>query len=445
MKANKTREETHMARTVLTLLISAAVLSACVCPAGAQELPRPDRLPALESWPDTLTMNDGSRAATPEDWEKRREEILELYRHYVYGRLPDDSPAVSAGLSDSAWPGTKELKITVRRGEVCASFTVLVTLPEGEAPENGFPCYIEYGFVWGAAAPSPSPNCIAASQRGYAGITYIPTDVAGDNNLHTGMFYRLYPYELLNAEFPGVLAVWGWGVSRIIDALESEAGRELNIDPSACIAAGVSRYGKSVLVAGAYDPRIRVTVPSCSGAGGVAVFRTDNHGKKYDLTSLGGPESWENTSINEPLANLQGGEGYWFCRNFLIIPSAQCIPVEQYMACALCAGSGRHLIVVTGMVSEGWNNTEGQCLAWLGSREVWELLGCGDHCRMIVHLDGHAILPSDLEAILDHCDVYLYGRNAADTASELKNMDAEVFLRDNRDRLDPAFGLFLKD
>ena len=51
--------------------------------------------------------------------------------------------------------------------------------------------------------------------------------------------------------------------------------------------------------------------------------------------SLGGPESWENESINEPLANLQGGEGYWFCRNFLTIPSAKHIPVEQYMLRAI--------------------------------------------------------------------------------------------------------------
>ncbi|MBR4502215.1 MAG: hypothetical protein IKP22_10030 [Clostridia bacterium] len=434
-----------MARTVFSLLLSAAVLSSGAFAAGAEGFPPPHRLPALKEWPDLMTLNDGSRVSSPADWEKRREEILELYRHYVYGTLPEDEISVSSAIKDTAWENTRKMTISVARGEISASFSVLITLPRGNAPEKGFPCYIEYGFLWGGAAPSPSPNCLAAAERGYAGITYIPTDVAGDNSLHLGMFYTLYPFEPTNAEFPGVLAIWGWGVSRIIDALEGGAGRQMNIDASCCIAAGVSRYGKSVLVAGAYDPRIRVTVPSCSGAGGAAVFRGDNHGKKYDLSSLGGPESWENESINEPLANLQGGEGYWFCKNFTLIPSQKCIPVEQYMLCALCAGENRHLIVVTGVMSEGWNNTEGQCLAWLASRQVWDLWGQRENSAMIVHLDGHAILPSDLEAILDHCDVKLFGADPAGTVSGLKNMGAEVFLICNRDRLDEAFGPFLAD
>ncbi len=434
-----------MARTVLSLLLSAAVLSAGAFPAGAEGFPAPNLLPVLEEWPDLMALGDGSRVSSPADWEKRREEILELYRHYVYGRLPEDEISVSSVLGETAWENTVQLTITVARGEKTASFAVFVTLPRGEKPEAGFPCYIEYGFLWGGAAPSPSPNCAAAAERGYAGVTYIPTDIAMDNGLHLGAFYSLYPYELMNAEFPGVLAIWGWGVSRIIDALEGEAGRQMNIDASLCVVAGVSRYGKSALVAGAYDPRIRVTVPSCSGAGGAAVFRGDNHGKKYDLSSLGGPESWENESINEPLANLQGGEGYWFCRNFLTIPSAKHIPVEQYMLCALCAEKNRHLIVVTGVTSEGWNNTEGQCLAWLASRQVWDLWGRRENTAMIVHLDGHAILPSDLEAILDHCDVRIFGADPESTASGLKNMGAEVFLVDNRDRLDEAFAPFLTE
>ena len=305
-----------MAHTVLSMLLSTAALSSGAFPAGAEEVSPPHPLPALEEWPDLMTLNGTARVSSPADWEKRREEILELYQHYVYGRLPGDGISVSSAVGDTAWDNTVKMTVTVARGEKTASFSALVTLPRGQAPETGFPCYIEYGFLWGGAAPSPSPNCVAAAERGYAGVTYIPTDVAGDNGLHLGAFYALYPYELTNAEFPGVLAVWGWGVSRIVDALEGDAGRRMNIDASCCIVAGVSRYGKSALVAGAYDPRIRVTVPSCSGAGGAAVFRGDNHGKKYDLSSLGGPESWENESINEPLANLQGGEGYWFCRKF---------------------------------------------------------------------------------------------------------------------------------
>ena len=77
------------------------------------------------------------------------------------------------------------------------------------------------------------------------------------------------------------------------------------------------------------------------------------------------------------------------------------LPVDQHMLCALAAGKDRHMIVVTGIISEGWNNTEGQCLAWIASQPVWDLLGAGEQNNMIIHLDGHAILPSDMEKILE--------------------------------------------
>ena len=266
--------------------------------------------------------------------------------------------------------------------------------------------------------------------------------MASDNDLHEGAYFELYPYSEDRERQDGVLLAWAWGASRILDALEAGAGKELGIDPGMCMVAGVSRYGKSAAVAGAYDERFRVTIPSCSGAGGIAVYRTNNHGKTYDLSSLGGPEAWENDSINEPFENLTGGEGYWFCRNFRQTKRAEDLPVDQHMLCALAAGKGRHLIVITGITSEGWNNTEGQCLAYIASQPVWDLLGAGDQNNMIIHLDGHAILPSDMEQILDYCDVHLLGKSRDEIKSDLSAMKGQLFLKHNRDRLDPAFGLF---
>ena len=281
-----------------------------------------------------------------------------------------------------------------------------------------------------------------AADRGYAAIQYDPTAVASDNDLHEGAYFELYPYSGEQERQDGVLLDWAWGACKVLDALEAGAGRELGIDPAQCMVAGVSRYGKSAAVAGAYDERFRVTIPSCSGAGGIAVFRTDNHGKTYDLSPLGGPEAWTNESINEPFENLTGGEGYWFCRNFRQTKRAEDLPVDQHMLCALAAGKDRHLIVITGITSEGWNNTEGQCLAYIASQPVWDLLGAGDQNNMIIHLDGHAILPSDMECILDYCDVHLRGKGRDDVQGGLSGMKGQLFLKHNRGRLDPAFDLF---
>ena len=393
------------------------------------------------SLPELMRFADGRPVEKAEQWAERRKEILALFENCMYGKMPDVTrESVSYAIAPGTEAQTREMKITVSRGEKGTSFTVRVTLPE--KPAAGMPCYIEYcPFFW-FVKPLTSPNMKIAAGRGYAAIQYDPVTVASDNDLHEGAYFELYPYSEDRERQDGVLLAWAWGASRILDALEAGAGKELGIDPGMCMVAGVSRYGKSAAVAGAYDERFRVTIPSCSGAGGIAVYRTNNHGKTYDLSSLGEPEAWENDSINEPFENLTGGEGYWFCRNFRQTKRAEDLPVDQHMLCALAAGKGRHLIVITGITSEGWNNTEGQCLAYIASQPVWDLLGAGDQNNMIIHLDGHAILPSDMEQILDYCDVHLLGKSRDEIKSDLSAMKGQLFLKHNRDRLDPAFGLF---
>ncbi len=391
--------------------------------------------------PELMRLSDGTPVETAAQWEQRRREILTLFEEYMYGSMPDPAQEeVSWQISAGGEQQVRKLRIIIRRGGREASFTVRVTLPD--KPSSGTACLIEYcPFFW-FGKPLISPNSKIAAARGYAAIQYDPVSVASDNDLHQGAYFDLYPYSGLQERQDGVLLDWAWGAGRILDALEAGAGDELGINPKLCMAAGVSRYGKSAAVAGAYDERFRVTIPSCSGAGGVAVYRTDNHGKTYDLSSLGGPEAWVNESVNEPFENLTGGEGYWFCPNFRKMKSAECLPVDQHMLCALAAGKNRHMIIITGMTSEGWNNTEGQCLAYTASQRVWDLLGAGGQNNMIVHLDGHAILPSDMEMILDYCDVHLFGRDPKEVATDFSDMKGGLFLKENRDRLDPAFDRF---
>ena len=405
-------------------------------------------LQETEGLPELLRFGNGEPVRTPADWFRRRAEILKLYSEYVYGYMPDSAEEeLRWSLEKEPVTGGTLLHISVSVKERSASFSVLAGLPSRTPPEGGSPFWIEY-WPWHYRdwfthewITGFSANSRLAMERGYAAIQYDCAQVARDDSDRLGAFYTLYPYHPSRpAEQRGALLAWAWGVSKVIDALESGAGEALGIHPGLSIVGGVSRFGKSAAVAGAYDERIRVTVPSCSGAGGIAVFRMDNHGKTYDLTSLGGPARWTNESQNEPFSNLKGGEGYWFCGRFARVPSVRHLPVDQHMLCALTAGKDRHLIVVTGMTSEGWNNTEGQCLAYIKAQPVWDLLGCSDQNNMIIHLDGHAILPSDMEIILDYCDVHLAGVPRESVSSGFSQMKGNLFLQENRAVLDPLFG-----
>lgn len=416
------------------------------------EMTDPEKLTETEGLPELMRFMNGEPVRTPEDWKRRREEILSLYSEYMYGYMPDKAgESLAWALKKDPETGGILMDITVSAGNRSASFSVLAGIPAAEKPKGGYPFYIEY-WPWHYQnwftkewVTGFSDNCKYAMERGYAAIQYDCSRVSRDDSSYTGAFYTLYPYEPENPTGQrGALLAWAWGVSKVIDALENGAGEKLGINPGLSLVGGVSRYGKSAAVAGAYDERIRVTIPSCSGAGGTAIYRTNNQGKTYDLSSVGGPEQWTNESQNEPLSNLQGGEGYWFCGNFARVPSARTFPVDQHMLCALAAGKNRHLIMVTGITSEGWNNTEGQCLAFAASQPVWDLLGCGEQNNMIIHLDGHAILRTDMEMILDYCDEHLLHKPVKDMQDKAQQMKGELFLRYNREVLDPLFAPYLR-
>ncbi len=388
-----------------------------------------DKLPALEDAPDLMTMLDGTKVTTAEQWAARREEIMELYRYYVYGYMPDTSnEQLSYTLTDTE--GGKDLAITVTNGDATTTFHTLVTMPEGDMPEGGFPYYIEYSYYrWFGGASDVAKY---AASRGYAAISYMPTDVAADNTTYAGSFYTLYPYGESYKTQTGTLVAWTWGVSKIIDAMEAGAAQELGFNAAYCMVGGVSRYGKGTAVAGAYEPRIKVVIPSCSGAGGLAPFRFTTTGRVYDLASLGyadenGSTLWTNTT-NESLKNLQSeSEQHWFCGNFQKIAAPANMPVEQDMLAALSASPDRYFIAITGITSEAWNCAEGQVITVKKAQPAYDIVGAGDHVGIIVHLNGHAILESDMVTILDYLDVQLYGKEAA---SDLSVMQHNLFMEE---------------
>jgi hypothetical protein len=113
--------------------------------------------PYKDTMPDVLTMKDGTKVTTPEQWAKRRAEILEDFEREVYGRIPPNVPKVtwevtattdgnSAGIptvtktlvghvDNSAYPD-----ITV---DIQASFTV------PRDAKGPVPMMLEFGFGMG--------------------------------------------------------------------------------------------------------------------------------------------------------------------------------------------------------------------------------------------------------------------------------------------------------
>lgn len=383
---------------------------------------RPADLPLQPEIPDLMTFMDGTPVVTEEDWARRRAEIKGLYEYYMYGYMPDGSEETLTWRVDN-----NVLYITVARADKEVTLKVPFLLPKGEAPEGGWPYYIEYSF-WGM-----SDVLHYAADRGYAGFAYAPYDVASDNSFFTGAFFTLYPRGIHATNRTGALVAWAWGAAKIVDALEQGAGAELGINPEYSLLGGVSRFGKSVAVAGAYDERFKVVIPSCSGAGGLGMLRYSCQGKTFDLSSMNfkgedGTGRWTNGTC-ESWGNIRSsGESHWFCGNIQLVKEPAQMPFDQHFLAALCADPNRHFILVTGILSEEWNNVEGQVMATVGAQPAWDLLGASGNNNMIIHLSGHAILRSDMELILDYCDKVFYG---IEPSRDLSVMKTNVFMEED--------------
>ena len=105
----------------------------------------PERIPETEGLPELLRFADGGEVKTPEEWMRRREELLFLYSEYMYGTMPDRRAEKVTWTPEPApeLAGTL-LKISVEAEGRNASFSVLAGLPSGEKPAGGFPFYMEF-------------------------------------------------------------------------------------------------------------------------------------------------------------------------------------------------------------------------------------------------------------------------------------------------------------
>jgi hypothetical protein len=71
----------------MKLPIAASLLTAMSLLAA--EFPAPETLPVSATPPDALTMRDGTRVTTAEQWKTRRApELRALFQHYMYGAQP---------------------------------------------------------------------------------------------------------------------------------------------------------------------------------------------------------------------------------------------------------------------------------------------------------------------------------------------------------------------
>lgn len=355
--------------------------------------------PAL---PDPLRLNDGQRVTTAKQWwALRRPQIAELFSRDIVGRVPTHAPRVKWVVL-SAMPGqVGGVSVLIKRlqGEVDNSAypkltvnidLILVTPLHESGP---VPVIMQFAFVneWKSALPGIDPPLTPVLpgaegppwqqqvlDRGWGFALLLPTSFQADDHgkLEEGIIGLVDKGQPRKLDDWGCLRAWAWGASRAMDYLETDK----NVDARQVGIEGHSRFGKTALVAMAYDRRFAIAYISSSGEGGAKLYRH---------------------IYGEEVSNLAGvNEFHWMDGNFLryVGPlNTGDLPVDAHELIALCAP--RPVFIGGGDSApnkDGWADPKGMFLAEVAAGPVYRLLGKQGLGATQMPPEGTALIQGDL-------------------------------------------------
>ncbi|WP_425395855.1 alpha/beta hydrolase family protein [Aeoliella sp.] len=354
--------------------------------------------------PELMTLADGSKVTTADQWQQRRAEIVEDFEREVLGRIPDGVPDVQWEVVKTIERDLGDVPVVEKRlvgrvdnsacPEIAVNILMSLTVPK-EATEP-VPVLMQFGFTrWGpdgedldfggrfggGRRPGPSKEQQLA-EAGWGSATLSAYSVQDDSGgerrrrggprangpsgggLTRGIIGLVNKGQPRTPEQWGALRAWAWGASRGLDFLETDPA----VDADRVGISGVSRFGKAALVAMAFDPRFATVLVGSSGEGGASLYRRN---------------------FGEAVENLTGsGEYHWMAGNFLKYGAAESsfgsmnasdLPVDAHMLIALCAP--RPTFISYGIPERGdalWLDQQGSFMAAVAAQPAFRVLGARD-------------------------------------------------------------------
>jgi hypothetical protein len=327
--------------------------------------------------PDPMVLKNGEKVTSADTWwEKRRPEIVEDFDREIYGRLPENIPAVTWEVLTTSTDTVEGILVNEKKlaGHVDNSSFPSVTVDiqltlATPADANGpVPVIMEFGFIFPpgfrpfrsqqdpTGPPEPGWQKQVLS-RGWGYAIIVPYSVQADHGagLAQGIIGLVNNGQPRKPDEWGALRAWAWGAGRALDYFKTDP----SVDPSRVGIEGHSRFGKAALVAMAYDQRFAIAYISSSGEGGAKLHRRN---------------------AGELVENLAAsGEYHWMAGNFMKYAGPLTwdnLPVDAHELIALCAP--RPVFIGCGSVGDAWVDAKGMFMAAAAAGPVYRLLGKKD-------------------------------------------------------------------
>lgn len=387
---------------------------------------------------DPLLCSDGSRVTTFAEWEKkRRPELLQFFKDYMYGDVPplpdrmtgelySEKKGDLGGLADR-----KEIRLHFAMENGKSHFADLLIYTPANAGKK-VPFFVGLAFKGNQVAvcdpeirltglaffdEAADPAAAAEESRGSSTERYPLREIISRGygivicscndffpDYLTGWeksMYRLFfeTEELQNGHRPGnytCIGAWAWGLSRILDYVQTLP----ELDAGKVAVYGHSRLGKTALWAGACDERFKLVCVNDSGCGGAALSRRlfgetlYSFFYKHDL-------------------------GKWWFRPELAALSLhpEKLPFDQHELVALIAPRA---VSIHSAVEDLWADPKGEYLAGYYAGEVFKLYGknplqsaelpspdrgVGTDVSYFLRSGGHNILLPDWNHYMDIADL----------------------------------------
>ncbi|MEO5985217.1 MAG: hypothetical protein ABIP80_06895 [Ferruginibacter sp.] len=388
--------------------------------------------------PDPLKATDGKRITTSKQWRQyQRASMLKRFADNVYGRMPGKPSNMHfkiTSVDSSALGGKairKQVTILFSNSASAPSMNVLIYLPrfmKTPAPvftglnfygnqtvntDTGITMSTRWamndeqigitnnratGFSRGKDAGKWALEELI--NRGYGLATAYYGDLEPDNpeGWKTGIRTTLKEELSINENEWGAIGAWAWGLSRIMDYLETDA----SVDAKRVAITGHSRLGKACLWAGANDTRFAIIVSNNSGEGGAALSKR-----------------W----FGETIERINTSFPHWFVAAYKQYNKhPELLPVDQHILLSLMAPRP---LYVASAANDLWADPKGEFLSAKNAEPVYALFDkkglslsdmppvdhpVGETIRYHIRSGKHDFTLYDWQQYLDFADKHFGGR-----------------------------------